>query len=265
MNKKIITAAIVVLVVGLAGGLVAWRLGQKGEVKETSPDNTQAVLEMSAAKGCATAAGYYYNEFIDACIRNWAIMPDMQIAASLAVAEVGWEPGLAVLNVLTTEEPGNFIVKLQKGQEFLSVHLNAEQVVKVEPTPPEVPLSSVTDANELVKELFIQVIGVDRELVKKTNPSNVIWNSDEGEETYDGTGLSFTGILGSEQVYNFYVDIIDTLQLLGFATNDANAIQFDDTFRAMRLARSDMTCTVLVQDVADQQLSQVEVRCANLE
>jgi hypothetical protein len=73
--------------------------------------------------GCLIAAGYSYNETINACIRSWELDESQAEAARIAVESFGSSNGLTVAQVETLRCPGCFIVQLRKDQTVTELTL----------------------------------------------------------------------------------------------------------------------------------------------
>ncbi len=73
--------------------------------------------------GCLIAAGYSWNDSINACIREWELNDSQKDAAKIAVDYVGYEKGTTILNVEVFKCPGCFAVQLQNGVGILKINL----------------------------------------------------------------------------------------------------------------------------------------------
>jgi len=74
--------------------------------------------------GCLVAAGYSWDEDIQACTRDWELDENQQRAAELAVEYVGSEEGLTVTEVATAACPGCFVIYLEdKNTDLTSVNI----------------------------------------------------------------------------------------------------------------------------------------------
>ncbi len=85
--------------------------------------------------GCLIAAGYSFDERVDACTRAFELTPDIAEAALLAVKHVGAEYGLTVVLFNSYEEPGAYDITLERkggAQTRETIYIRDGQVV---PTP----------------------------------------------------------------------------------------------------------------------------------
>jgi hypothetical protein len=74
--------------------------------------------------GCLVAAGYSWNEEIQACTRDWELDENQQRAAEIAVDYVGSEEGLTVTEIVTARCPGCFIIYLEdENRDLTSVNI----------------------------------------------------------------------------------------------------------------------------------------------
>jgi hypothetical protein len=81
--------------------------------------------------GCLGPAGYSWDAEIGACIRTWELNENQRQAAKIAVATIGQQEGLTVVDVLVARCPGCFTVDLDKYQEKTKVELEDWKVKSV--------------------------------------------------------------------------------------------------------------------------------------
>lgn len=81
--------------------------------------------------GCLGPAGYSWDAEIGACIRTWELNENQRQAAKIAVATIGQQEGLTVVDVLVARCPGCFTVEFSKYQEQTKVELEDWKVKSV--------------------------------------------------------------------------------------------------------------------------------------
>lgn len=64
--------------------------------------------------GCLTSAGYSFNEYVGACIKEWELNEIRKKVAKIAVDYFGSEKSLTILDVHKSLGEGNFLIKLEK-------------------------------------------------------------------------------------------------------------------------------------------------------
>ncbi|MBU0665878.1 MAG: hypothetical protein KKB65_02380 [Nanoarchaeota archaeon] len=65
--------------------------------------------------GCLGAAGYTWNESVNACIRTWELDLNQRKAAKIAVNFVGYKNATTIISVTTATCQGCFVVELEQG------------------------------------------------------------------------------------------------------------------------------------------------------
>lgn len=81
--------------------------------------------------GCLGPAGYSWDAEIGACIRTWELNENQRQAAKIAVATIGQQEGLTVVDVLVARCPGCFTVEFSKYQEQTKVELEDWKVKSI--------------------------------------------------------------------------------------------------------------------------------------
>jgi len=81
--------------------------------------------------GCLGPAGYSWDAEIGACIRTWELNENQRQAAKTAVAHIGQQEGLTVVDVLVARCLGCFTVELDRYQEQTKVELEDWKVKSV--------------------------------------------------------------------------------------------------------------------------------------
>lgn len=97
--------------------------------------------------GCLGAAGYGWNEEVNACIRGWELTVNQREAARIAVDYIGYENGVTIIQVQTARCPGCFMVEIEKGIDRIKVTLENYEVVERSMTPDECAAKEGTVVN----------------------------------------------------------------------------------------------------------------------
>ena len=82
--------------------------------------------------GCLGAAGYTWNENVQACLREWELNDNQKQAAKIAVEEVGYEKGLVIIRVDVARCPGCFLVTIKKQDKQIKVSLVDWEVTDIQ-------------------------------------------------------------------------------------------------------------------------------------
>ena len=87
--------------------------------------------------GCLGPAGYTYNSYVGACVREWELDDNQREAARIVMEYVGWENGTTVIMAQTARCPGCFVVEVEQGRNRRVLTLEDYEVVHVSMTPME--------------------------------------------------------------------------------------------------------------------------------
>jgi hypothetical protein len=85
------------------------------KIREGRVVDEQVVGGDSDEHGCILTAGYSWNREAGACVREWEIKNESErVATKKAVEHLGWQNDATLIEIVSLECPGCFVVKIQR-------------------------------------------------------------------------------------------------------------------------------------------------------